>query len=239
MITDFKAFGPEHIFGLVIPLILGIALIIIGLKLKTEKARKNLRWVIAFLLIAIRSSRYVMDVFVGRFDLYDVLSIHVCHIDLILLIICFFKPNKFIFNLNFLIGIPIGLAVALMPGSNHYTPGIARAIMFIMSHTMLAVAPIYLATVERMQLRLKYLIYIIISGVIFVPVAYVVNLILDTNFLYLMGPPENSAIEGLNNIFGYPGYIFVMVGIAILLIILIYCINKAAEKICRHKFNHL
>lgn len=229
MLTDFRAFSPPHLLGLIIPILTGMALIIVALKVN-EKDRRKINVLFACLLIIVRGSRYVMDIFVGRFELYDLLSIQICHIDLILLIICLIKPNKYLYHFVFLIGIPMGLAVALMPGSVHPDPGLPRAVLFIMSHTMLAMGAVYLSVVERMKLRHKYVLILAGAGNVFIAAAFVINKILTTNFLYIMYAPEGSVIAKLDVLFGWPGYVAVMDLLAVALIMSMYLIHRAVGR---------
>lgn len=230
MLSDFRAFSPPHLLGLIIPVLTGIALIIVALK-ANEKDRHKINVLFACLLIIVRGSRYVMDIFVGRFELYDLFSLQICHIDLILLIICLLRPNKYLYHFVFLIGIPMGLAVALMPGSVHPEPGLPRAVLFIMSHTMLVVGAVYLSVVESMKLRFKYVLVLAGVGNVFVAVAFVVNKILTTNFLYIMYAPEGSVIAQLDVLFGWPGYVAVMDLLAVSLIISMYLIHRTASRL--------
>ena len=107
---------------------------------------------LALKIISIRSVRYVFDIALGEFKLVDLISLHICHIVLILLIITLIKPNKKLFTFSYLIGIPTALSVALFPGSNHPDPGLSRAIFFIMSHTMIVMGAIFLQITNKYQL---------------------------------------------------------------------------------------
>ena len=234
MISDFKAFSIPHLIGLITPIFIGGLFVFVGLNVSDEKRRK-LNVLLAFLLIAIRGSRYVMDVFYNRFEIFDLFSLHICHIDLILLIICLIKPSKTLFHFVFLIGIPMGLAVALMPGSEHPAPGLPRAIMFIMSHTMLVVGALYLAVVEKIDLKLKYVLSILgIANLLIFPL-YLLNKQLNTNFLYLVQAPPGTVIEKLAVIFGWPGYVLAMDIIAMCIILLLYFVHKMIFQLSRRK----
>jgi len=101
MITDFDAFGTVHIISLIIPLILGAGFVIISRRAETEEEKKRIRIILAVFIGVIRGSRYIMDATVGRFELFDLLSLHICHIDLILLIICLIKPNRILYHFVF------------------------------------------------------------------------------------------------------------------------------------------
>lgn len=233
MITDFRAFSLPHIFGLICPLLIGALFIWAGMR-ADEKKRRILNILFVCLLIAIRGSRYVMDAFVGNFDVFDLFSLQICHIDLILLIICLLKPNRVLFHFVFLVGIPMGLAVALMPGSIHPAPGLPRAILFIMSHMLLVAGAIYLAAVEKLRLKLKSVFLLLGIGNLMLPVIYFINKALNTNFLYITYAPEGTVIEKFAAIFGWPGYVLVMDIIAMSVVISVFLIYTAVIRLNIH-----
>lgn len=239
MITDFKAFGPVHILSLIVPVVIGAVFIIWGSKTKTDDRRRRIRLLLAAVLIAVRGSRYLMDVYYGVFEWYDLLSLHICHIDLILLVICLIKPNKALFNFCFLIGIPTALSVALFPGRNHPAPGTARAVLFIMSHTMLVVGALYLIVAERMKPTLRiYGLLAVVANLCLIPV-YFINRWLGTNFLYIMAAPKGTVLVSFEKLFGWPGYIFALDAFALFLMLLMLglgqIISRAAVKIAAKK----
>ncbi|MEL4106553.1 TIGR02206 family membrane protein [Oscillospiraceae bacterium WX1] len=216
MVTNFKSFGAIHITSLLFPIVLIAIFIFLGLKAKTDRKRRLLRYILAVLIIVIRGTRYVMDVYYGVFEWTDLLSLHICHIDLVVLVICLVRPNKALFNFCFLVGIPFALSVALFPGRNHPAPGIPRAVLFIMSHMMLVAGALYLAIVERLKPSLGGLIRLAVLGNVCLIPVYLVNRIFGTNYLYLMEAPKGTVIVPLAHVFGWPGYVAVLDAVALL-----------------------
>ena len=238
MITDFRAFSFPHLFGLILPLIIGTVFIYFGMK-ADKKQKRILNILFVCLLVVVRGSRYIMDLYFGTFDIFDLLSLQICHIDLIRLIIFLIKPNKVLFHLTFFIGIPMGLSVALMPGSIHPAPGLPRAILFIMSHMLLVVGAVYIAVVEKLELKLKYMLYILGAGNIAIIIMYFINKALDKNFLYIMYAPQGTVIAKFNEIFGWPGYVLAMDLIAVSILFLLFFVYKVITKIITLNKKHL
>lgn len=198
MIDNFNIFGGYHLISLLIPVL--IITLFIYIAKKYDVKRSSI--ILAIVIILIRSVRYVFDISIDEFKLIDLVSMHICHIDLFVLLICLFKPNRKLFVFTFLIGIPTALAVALFPGRIHPEPGLIRAIFFIMSHTMLVMGSIYLLIVYKFEikksdLKLYYLISLI--GII---VIYFVNILLNTNYMYLVTAPAGTVLESLSNATG-------------------------------------
>lgn len=181
-----------------------------------------IRTLLMIILVSVRGARYIMDLIYDRFEILDLFSLHICHIDLILLAICLVRPRSELFSFVFLLGIPAGLSVALFPGSIHPVPGLPRAMFFIMSHMMLVVGAIYLALTEHLVIRLRHMLTIIIAGIIGLAGIFGVNLILRSNFLYLNEAPPGTIIETLDQAFGWPGYVAALIVLAVLLIFFMY-----------------
>lgn len=228
MITNFKLFGVEHIISIIIPIILGI--IFIFLSKKYPEKKKIISIILAITIIIIRSVRYVFDINIGVFELKDLISLHICNIDLYILIICLFKPNKKIFSFLFLIGIPTALSVALMPGKIHPDPGIIRAIFFIMSHMMLVMGAVYIGVTYNYEITKKNILFYYVFSLIGMIIMYIINIIAKSNYMYLISAPKGTILENFYNIFGkvfYPISIYI---ILIFLITLFYLISKLIYK---------
>ena len=94
MIDNFKLFGIEHVLSILGAVVIGLIFILLAKKYD----KKKIRIILAITIILIRSVRYVFDINLGVFSILDLFSLHICNIDLILLVICLFKPNKKIFT---------------------------------------------------------------------------------------------------------------------------------------------
>jgi hypothetical integral membrane protein (TIGR02206 family) len=226
MITDFKGFGPIHLASLLLAVIAGTAFIVAGTRVASLGCRKKLRVLLALVIVAIRGARYIMDVIFGVFEWPDLLSLHICHIDLILLVICLIKPNRALFCFCFMIGIPTALSVALFPGKIHPAPGVTRAMLFIMSHAMLVMGALYLLIAERMKPTFKMFGLIAAAGSFSLIPVYFINRELGTNYLYIMKAPEGTVLVLFERLFGWPGYVFALIVLAVALMLLMLGIGR-------------
>lgn len=227
MLTNFQIFGIEHIIALLIPVVIGI--IFIMLVKKYPNKRKQLSITLAILIILIRFVRYAFDIYLGDFAIEKLFSIHICNIDLIILIICLINPKEKLFVFTFLIGIPTALAVALFPGTTHPDPGMPRAIFFIMSHMMLVVGAIYLLITYKFKISFKDLKFYYIFSLIGMVIIYIFNSITNSNFMYLMEGPKDTILETLYNTLGPVIYIVSIYLILITLLTLLYFLYKLVK----------
>jgi hypothetical integral membrane protein (TIGR02206 family) len=234
MIDNFQMFGTEHILSILLSVVIGASFIYLAHKNPGKRAVIGLLF--ALTIVAVRSVRYIFDMQLGTFSPLDLLSLHVCHIDLILLVICLIKPNRPLFTFTFLIGIPAALAVALLPGTTHPEPGMARAVFFIMSHTLLAMGAIYLASVYKFAITKKdLLLYYLVSigGMIAV---YIFNLFSGSNFMYLMQGPKNTVLETMYDNLGPLMYVVAIYMILVSLITVLFVTYKIFNKLRKPTF---
>lgn len=229
MITDFPIFGFWHIFSIVIPFIIGVLFILLANKYQNN--RKSISILLGITIIVIRSVRYVFDINIGVFQILDLISLHICNIDLILLVICLFRPNNKIFTFNFLIGIPTALSVALMPGKIHPEPGMIRAILFIMSHTMLVIGAIYVLIIYKFKITKKDLIFYSLFSFIGLILMYIFNITTNSNYMYLITAPTGTVLESMYNLFGSFFYIFSIYMILVILISILYLLYFLITKV--------
>ena len=219
MITDFQTFGAAHLAALLGSVLIGIGFIVWGSRAPSKRQDRIVRYTLAAVIVCIRGARYVMDVYFGVFAWPDLFSLHICHIDLILLSICLIRPNRALFSFCFLIGIPAALGTALFPGSVHPAPGLPRAVLFIMSHAMLIMGALFLALTRNLRPTLKNYGVIALTGNLCLIPVYLVNRLAGTNYLYINAPPAGTVIESLNGLVGWPGYVFFLDALALLLML--------------------
>jgi len=228
-----QAYIEAHVTILLVSCAFGLLTIRTGLKLRTESHGKRFRIALAWFIVFSRLIRYPIDAYLGVFHWDDLFSLHVCHINLILLVICLIRPNRFLFNYCFLIGIPMGLASGLFPGDiplDAPSP-ILRGVLFVFTHLLMVIGALYLAIVERMKPTWRHLGILFGVGTAQTLVTYGVNRIWGTNFLYIMTPVAGTPIESLSNWLGWPGYAIAMVMITYGLMLLTMLAFQVAERL--------
>lgn len=229
MITNFDLFSFEHIISLIIALILGLTFIMCAKKFPNKK--KLISIIFAITIIVIRCVRYGFDIYYYDFKWEYLISFHICHIDLILLVICLIKPNQKLFTFTFLLGIPPALGVAILPGKIFADPGLLRAIFFIISHALLVMGSLYLLFVYNFKITKKDLLNSYVFSLVLMISAYIYNCIMNRNYMYLMGGEPGTILETLFDYFGQFLYIILLYVTLIILITVIYFIYELAIKI--------
>lgn len=229
MITNFDLFSFEHILSLFIAVI--ISLIFIFLAKKFPNKKNLISIIFGITIILIRCVRYGFDIYYYDFKWEYLISFHICHINLVLLVICLFKPNQKLFAFTFLLGIPPALGVAILPGKVFANPGLLRAVFFIISHTLLVMGSLYLLIIYKYKITKKDLWNAYRNAIIIMTLAYIYNIITSRNYMYLMGGDEGTVLETLYNYTGPFLYIVILYITFVILTTLIYLIYKFSIKV--------
>ncbi len=224
-----------HLLVLTVMLIFGVTVVLIGRKLDTAEKRRRMRLFLIIVTVALRAIRYPIDATVDVFTWDALFSLHVCHINLVLLVICLLKPGDFLFNYVFLIGIPMGLASGIFPGDiTTDAPFLMlRGGLFVITHLLMVIAAIYLAIVEHMRPTWRRLKQLYLIATVQVALTYVVNRLLGTNFLYIMTPVPGTPIQTLSDWLGWPGYALAMVVIAYFQMLVTMLVSVGIEAIVK------
>lgn len=183
----FSLFGARHLVTLA--LYIGFAALSCKLyKAADEKKRAQLRGLFAVLLLADEAFKQIGLQIGGNFN-WDYLPLHLCSINIFLIALYAWKPSRLLDNFLYFICIPAATAALLFPT---WTSLPAANFMFWHStsvHILLAAYPIMLFSGGDIRPSVRYMgkCFLLLLAMA-VPI-YCVNLLLDTNFMFLMYAP--------------------------------------------------
>ncbi len=205
--VGFAQFGILHFIWLAVFTVLMISNCYLYKRLDTD-GRKRWRYIIAVLLVADEIFKDVMLIIGGRFT-PEYLPLHLCSINIILIAVHVIKPSKLLSGYLYTVGIPGAMAALLFPS---WTALPLLNFMHLHSftvHILLALYPIVLAFAGELKPQVKDLPkYLLLLVGMAVPI-YFVNLLLNTNFMFLMSADEGNPLylfEQLwgNHLLGFP-----------------------------------
>lgn len=177
------------------------------------------RWkkTVALLLIADELFKVVMLVIGGRY-LPTYLPLHLCSINIFVIAIHAWKPSKLLGGYLYTVGIPGTLAALLFPT---WTDLPLLNFMHLHSftvHILLALYPIALGTAGELEPQVKRLPqYLLLLVGMAIPI-YGINLLLDTNFMFLMYASKGNPLYLFKQIWGNHLYGFPVLITAILIV---------------------
>ncbi|MFW5800077.1 MAG: TIGR02206 family membrane protein [Spirochaetota bacterium] len=220
----FKLFSTTHIMFMIGLVIIWIVLLVIMKNVKDEKARKKFRYVLAIILFITETIRIIWLLIGDAFILKEHLPLHLCGVIIYVCCIMLITKNQTIFDICFFLGLGGALQPIVTPGLRYAFPHFIYFQAFI-AHGGIFFSVLYMLIIEKMRPKnLLSLVKVFIWGNVYMAVVYVINLILDSNYMYLMGPtPNPSLVDILIKIFGEPPlHIIGLELIAIATFIIIY-----------------
>lgn len=198
--VGFPQFGALHLVWLTI-----FAVLVVGnyfwYRRLSEKGRKIWKLSCAGLLIADEVFKVVMLVIGGRYRA-SYLPLHLCSINIFLITIHAIKPYKLLGGYLYTVGIPGAMAALLFPSWTALPLGNFMHIHSFTVHMLLAGYPIVLAAAGELAPSVKKLHqYLLLLVAMAIPI-YGVNLLLDTNFMFLMSADPGNPLYLFEQLWG-------------------------------------
>ena len=211
----FSLFGPRHLITLALFVAFTVGSCAVYGKADAEK-RSKIRKLFAVLLLADELFKHVCLFAGGNFN-WTYLPLHLCSINIFLIAVHAWRPSKTLDNFLYFICIPAAIAALLFPT---WTSLPAMNFMFLHStsvHILLAAYPIMLFSAGDIRPELRELgrCMLLLAGMA-VPIVGV-NLLLDTDFMFLMYAPEGNPLAWFaehcgSRLVGFPVLLAVVAG---------------------------
>ncbi len=205
--VGFSTFGLTHLIWLVSLSILGLILIVTYRKLDTNK-RNVMRIVVGLIVVFHEIFRDIGVIAVDKFTFAD-LPLHLCGINILLVGFDLIKKTDIVRNFLYYFSIPGALLALLFP---NWTMLPCMNYFHINSfgvHAFLVIYPLMLVISGEVQPKIEIMPKCIILLVCMAIPIYIVNLLCDTNFMFLMEPETGNPL-GLfekylgNHLWGFP-----------------------------------
>jgi len=213
--TFFRMFSLTHIFTLIF-IVLVILMFLLFIKNKDERIKKHFRIILGSFAIFIQISYMFWLILNNNFTIKESLPINICSVSLILVFFLFVTENKYLFNLLYFWGLIGSLYALFFPNILQNFPHF-RFLEFFSAHGLIILSVFYFLFIKKYIVSFKDMIisYLITIGYLFF--VFIINLILKSNYLYLMKKPHfNSFFD----IFGNFYYLGLMTGVLFLYILL-------------------
>lgn len=166
----------------------------------------------------------------GNFN-WDYLPLHLCSINIFLIALYAWKPSRLLDNFLYFICIPAATAALLFPT---WTSLPAANFMFWHStsvHILLAAYPIMLFSGGDIRPSVRYMgkCFLLLLAMA-VPI-YCVNLLLDTNFMFLMYAPDGNPLAWFRDHVGYHWIGFPVLLVAVFALMDVPILLKSGKRI--------
>lgn len=215
--VGFPFYGTIHILWLVAFVVL-VALNCFWYAKMTEPSKKNWKKVVALLLVADEIFKVSMLVIGGNYTA-SYLPLHLCSINIFLIAVHAWKPSETLNSFLYTICIPGALAALLFPSWSKLPVMNFMHIHSFTVHILLALYPLVLTICGEIKPRLKHVAKCMLLLIAIAAVIYGVNLLLDTNFMFLMSAEKDNPLYIFEQLWGSHllGFPVIIAGILIVM----------------------
>lgn len=196
----FPQYGALH-FGWLAAFIAIAIICCVWYRHLTEAGRDRWRKILAILLVADEIFKDVMLLIGGRFAA-AYLPLHLCSINIFVIAYHAWKPNKMVGGYLYTVCIPAAIAALLFPTWTKLPFGNFMHLHSFTVHIMLALYPIVLANAGETKPQPRHIPKYLLILVGLAGVALISNLLLDTNFMFLMKAEEGTPLYLFEHMWG-------------------------------------
>lgn len=220
----FSLFSSLHLLWLGAAVVCLIANLL-GYRRLEASGRGRWRKVIAWLLIADELFKMAILIFSGRYG-FTYLPFHLCSINIFVIAIHAYKPSEILDNFLYTVCIPGALAALLFPSWTSLPVTSGMHLHSFTVHILLLLYPTVLTLGGDIQPNIRQLPKSLGLLILMAIPIYGLNLLLDTNFMFLMSADPGNPLyffETLwgNHLLGFPviiaGVLLVMYGPIVLI----------------------
>jgi hypothetical integral membrane protein (TIGR02206 family) len=215
--TAFVLFGTWHLVALSIIVLVNVGML--GFRRTSGRTRTIVRWSMAIVLWLDEASWHVWNLYWGHWSVAQ-LPLHICSLLIWLTGFMLIYKNYRIYEFAYFIGIGGAMQALLTPDAGIYGFPHFRIFQTMISHGLLLTSAIYMTTVEGFRPTWKSLWRVVLGLNIYAAVIYPVNLLLGTDFLYIISKPATASL--LDALPRWPYYLIYMEVIGIAIFLLLY-----------------
>ena len=198
--VGFQTFGLTHILWLLAGLIFCIAACRFFGKLSADKQKLTLR-VLGIYIFAQEMAKNLVLILLGDFG-YGYLPFHLCGINILLIIFDTIKQTKTVRSFLYYFAIPGAALALLFPNWTEMPVWNFFHIHSFTIHTLLVLYPLLLVTTGQVATDLKSAFKGVGLLVAMAIPVYCLNLLWDTNFMFLMEPDSGNPLGLFEKLLG-------------------------------------
>ncbi|MBQ7045425.1 MAG: TIGR02206 family membrane protein [Clostridia bacterium] len=225
--VGFSTFGTTHLLWLLCIALFWV-LAVIFYKRSDTKRRRALLITAGIITVALEVIKDVVAIVLGNFGVGN-LPLHLCGINILLILFDMFKPTKAVRSFLYYFCIPGALLALLFPNWTVLPCFNFSHIHSFLIHAFLVLYPLLLVAEGEVTPKIKDILKCALLLIIMAIPIYFINLLCDTNFMFLMEPETGNPL-GLfekylgSHLWGFPVLLPIVMFI---MYIPLYFIHKA------------
>jgi hypothetical integral membrane protein (TIGR02206 family) len=217
MTSNFRLFGPAHLF--ILGSVVFLAAILAVVQRKLLPGSKFLRISLAIALLLDSAMFYGYQITHGQLTFPDHLPLELCDASLCLVIIALFTLNKTVFDLAYY-GALAGATMALLtPNLWEPFPSFGT-VQFFVAHGLIVAGPLFLVWSKQATPRPWSVLRAMIGVNLFAAFVGAFDYFYKTDYMYLRAKPANASL--LDVLGPWPWYLLAAEAVALVVFLLLY-----------------
>jgi len=217
--TAFILFGPAHLIGLGCVALAIVAIVYFGKK-AGPRARRNIRYGLAGMLVGVEISWHIWNLFTGQWTVLEHLPLHLCSFLVWLSAFMMVTQNYRIYEFAYLLGIAGALQALLTPDAGIYGFPHFRFFQVLLSHGALIACPIYLTFVDGFRPTPASVWRVIKFSLLYMIAVFILNQLIGSNYLFIGYKPTTASL--IDVLPPWPWYVPIIAGLGLTFILLFY-----------------
>jgi len=198
--VGFRAYGLTHLLWLLAGLLLWVGGCIFYRRLSARKQKMTLRILGAYIFLQEMVKNLVL-ICLGEFG-WGSLPFHLCGINILLIAFDAVKQTKVVRSFLYYFAIPGAALALLFPNWTEMPVWNFFHIHSFTIHILLVLYPLLLVTTNQVSTKLKAALQGVLLLVAMAIPVYGLNLLWDTNFMFLMQPDTGNPLEMFEKLLG-------------------------------------
>ena len=190
--VGFSTFDMTHLLWL-LGAFISIAAAVMLYRRLCDNKRKVMRTVVGILVVLCEIVKDIAVAAIGEFDA-GYLPFHLCGISILLIGFDLIKQTKTVRNFLYYIGIPGAMLALLFPNWTALPCVNFFHIHSFIVHLLLVMYPVILVTSGEVKPNIRTMPKCVLLLIGLAIPAYILNLIFDTNFMFLMSPETGNPL---------------------------------------------
>jgi len=217
--APFELFGPAHI-GFLLVLLLACILVCVFRDRFSPRARSIARWTLAAGLVVNELAFHAWNIHNGLWSAKTLLPLHLCSLMIFATAFMLAARNRAVYEFTYFVGIGAGMWALITPDAGIYGFPHFRFFQTLIAHGLLVFSAVYMTAVEKFRPYPGSLRRVAVGVNLYVVLMFVVNSLIGSNYLYIMGKPETPSLIDLLG--PWPWYILSYEAIGLAVCLLLY-----------------
>lgn len=239
---DFVLFSTPHILSLCILVIVLLSMLILKTQLRHPLTNVVVRINIAIVLAMSELSFHLWFMYHEKWDISTTLPLQLSSISLFLAVFLLLTRRFVVFEIIYFVGTASAILAMITPDLGVYAYPHFRFVHFFIAHGGIVVTTFFMIMIEKYTPTYKSVWIAFVSLNLYVSLVFILNLLLDANYMYLMAKPSSNTL--LTYLGPWPFYLLSLEGITIIAFHLLYIpftftkwINTAKDNSKTTQFN--